>query len=99
MNFELFDWIFAIVMAGVGIALLSGHGNVFMGGSKGMADREGIYDEEKMAKAFGIGFLLLAAANVVTIFIRNFAVSVAYMIFIILVIAGEVIYIRKYCRK
>lgn len=99
MNFELFDWVFAIVLFGVGIALLTGHGNLFMGGDKGAADRQGLYDDQKMAKAFGVGFLLLGAANVVTIFIRNFAVSIGYMVFIILVIIGEIIYIKKYCRK
>ena len=45
--------------------------------------------------SFGVGFLLLGAANVVTIFIRNFAVSIGYMVFIILVIIGEIIYIKN----
>ena len=52
-----------------------------------------------MAKGFGVGFLLLGAANVVTIFVKNFVASTVYMIFIILVIVGEIIYIKKYCKK
>ena len=99
MNSVLFDWIFAIVLFGVGIALLTGHGDLFMGGEKGASERKGIYDDKKMAKGFGVGFLLLGAANVVTIFVKNFVASTVYMIFIILVIVGEIIYIKKYCKK
>lgn len=99
MEFELFDWVFAIILVGAGILLLTGNGNILMGGAQGAAERKKLFDEKKMQRAFGIGFLLLGVANVVTIFVKSFAVSVGYLVFVVLVIGVEVFYVNKYCKK
>lgn len=99
MNLGMFDWILAIVLLVVGIMLLTGHGDAIMGGGPNGAERKELYDDKKMQRAFGIGFLLMAAANVITIFIHSFEISIAYMVFIVLIIVAEVIYVRKCCKK
>lgn len=100
MNFTLLDWGFAIILVVVGIMLVSGHGDVLMGGGAvGAEERRRKYDEKKMQRAFGIGFLIMALANVITIFIKGLPASIIYTVFIILVIAGEIIYVNKYCKK
>lgn len=99
MDFGVFDWILAVILIVVGLMLLTGHGDAIMGGGQASVERKKLYDDKKLQRAFGLGFLVMAAANVVTIFVKSFVVSVAYIIVIFLVIVGEVIYIKKFCKK
>lgn len=99
MDLGIFDWILAIVLLVVGVILVTGHGDSIMGGGQGAEERRRMYDEKRMQKAFGVGFILMAIANVITIFIHSFVISVAYMVFIIVIIVAEIIYVKKYCKK
>ncbi len=97
--FDVFDWIFALLLLGAGLLMLLGKGNILMGGAKGGGKKKDAYDEQKMQKGFGVGFLLLAAGNIFTIYVKNFAASVGYMIYICIIILGMVVYVNKYCKK
>lgn len=99
MEFEIFDWVLAIILLGVGVLLLTGHGDMIMGNGPSSVERKKLYDDAKMQRAFGVGFLLMGLANVLTIYVRNFAVSLGYLIFVILVIVAVAVYVKKCCRK
>ena len=69
--FDMFDWLFALLLLGAGILLLLGKGNFLMGGAKGTGGKKSVYDEKKMQKGFGVGLLLLAAGNIFTIYVKK----------------------------
>lgn len=94
-----FDWIFGIILLGAGLLLITGNGDFIMGGAKGAAERKNMYDEAKMQKAFGIGFILMGAFNIVTIFVKSFAVSVIYLAAVVVIVVGEIWYVNKKCKK
>lgn len=81
-----------------GILLLTGHGEFLMGGGNS-DERKKMYDQKKMEKASGVAFLIIGAATIADLFTKTMAAKIAYLIFIVVVFALLIVYLRKKCMK
>ncbi len=90
---------FIIVVSIVGgLLLLTGHGDFLMGGGNS-DERRKLYDMKKVEKASGIAFLIIGAATIADMFTTGMAAKIAYLVFIIVIFAVLIVYMRKKCMK
>ena len=98
MNMDSLSLILTIAAFIVGIMLLTGHGDIFLKG--GNADiRKKLYDEEKMAKASGVAFILIGVVSAIDLFTTALAFKIAYIVALLIIIIGLVYYLRVKCKK
>ncbi|MCD8155127.1 MAG: DUF3784 domain-containing protein [Clostridiales bacterium] len=91
--------IFLTVIALVaGVMLLTGHGGVFMKGGNADA-RKTEFDEKKLEKASGVGMLLIGIASAIDIFTTSSAAKIAYLVVIIVIFVGLILFINFRCKK
>ena len=95
---QSFDIILAIAGVVVGIMLLTGHGEIFMGGGD-RKKREQIYDEKKMEKVCGIAILLVGIVTGINAFTTTMAAKIIYLVVLMVILAGMIIYLQKKCKK
>lgn len=98
MNMESLDLFLTVAALIMGVMLLTGHGDVLMGGGNA-AERKKIYDEKKVEKVSGITMLIFGVLTGVDMFLEAAVFKIAYLVLVILIFIGMVVYIRKKCRK
>ena len=92
------DFILAIAGIVIGIMLLTGHGEMFMGGGN-QKKREQMYDQKKMEKVCGVGLLLIGIVTGIDAFTTTVAAKIAYIVVLLINFIGMVIYLQKKCKK
>ena len=98
MNMDSFDMILTILALGAGILLLTGHGDILMkGGNAG--ERKKLYDEKKMQRASGVTMIIFGHLTGADFFIDSYIYEIVYLVLVIAIFVGLVIYIRKKCKK
>lgn len=91
------DVIFTVGSLIIGIMLLTGHGDIFMRGGNPQ-ERKKRFDEKKMERASGIAFVLMGVVTGVDCLTESLAAKIIYMVVLIAIFAGLIIYIQKKCR-
>ncbi len=92
------DILIAAVALICGVLLLTGHGDILLRGGDRQA-RKSMYDEEKMAKASGLVFVIIGIVTIIDSFLSGVGFKIAYTVIIAILFAGLVFYITKKCRK
>lgn len=93
-----FDIVITAIALIAGVLLLTGHGDFLMKG--GNADvRKKTYDETKMQKASGVTMILIGVVTAIDIFTTSFWAKNAYLVAILVIFIGFIVYVRKKCRK
>lgn len=98
MNMGSLDLILTVAALVMGVLLLSGHGEFLMKGGNA-AERKKLYDEQKVQKAAGVTMILFGIITGVDMMIDALASKIIYLVLIVVIFAGMVFYIRKYCKK
>ena len=93
-----FDFILAGAAIIVGIMLLTGHGDIFMKGGNTQL-RKAKYDEKKMTKCSGVALLLIGIATGIDSYTTGLAAKIGYIIVLILILAGLMLYLKYKCAK
>ena len=93
-----FDFILAGDAIIVGIILLTGHGDIFMKGGNTQL-RKAKYDEKKMTKGSGVALLLIGIATGIDSYTTGLAAKIGYIIVLILILAGLMLYLKYKCAK
>ena len=91
-----FDFILAGAAIIVGIMLLTGHGDIFMKGGNTQL-RKAKYDEKKMTT--GVALLLIGIATGIDSYTTGLAAKIGYIIVLILILAGLMLYLKYKCAK
>lgn len=82
----------------VGFLLVIGKGSFFMKGGNDQA-RKAMYDEKKMEKGSGVALILIGLATGIDMFTKGFAAKIAYIVVLIVILAGLFYYLRTKCKK
>lgn len=98
MGGTLIDYILTVAAVVVGIALLSGKGDIFMKGGNTEL-RKKLYDERKMAKVSGIALILIGAATGLSTLTTNAVVQIVYLVFLIATFIIWVYILKTKCKK
>lgn len=93
-----FDFILAGAAIIVGIMLLTGYGDIFMKGGNTQL-RKAKYDEKKMTKGSGVALLLIGIATGIDSYTTGLAAKIGYIIVLILILAGLMLYLKYKCAK
>ncbi len=93
-----FDFILAGAAVIVGIMLLTGHGDIFLKGGNVKLRKEK-YDEKKMSLGSGVALLLIGIVTFIDSYTTSLASKIAYIIIILLIIAGLALYTKYKCVK
>ncbi len=93
-----FDWFIGLICVFCGILILTGHGDFIMKGGNAQARREH-YDEKKMVVPTGIAFLLIGGLTILNIYMTTTWAHVVYLILMVAVFAGLIVYYQMKCRK
>ena len=93
-----FDFILAGAAVIVGIMLLTGHGDIFLKGGN-VKLRNEKYDEKKMSLGSGVALLLIGIVTFIDSYTTSLASKIAYIIIILLIIAGLALYTKYKCVK
>ena len=91
-----FDYFLAGIALVCGILLLSGHGEILMRGGN-ERERNKKYDQKKMERACGVAALVLGVATLVDSYMGSVPFTIGYVIFIVLIFAVLIYYIKKHC--
>lgn len=97
-SFATFDILITVAAIVIGILLLLGKGDIFMGG-KSAADRNKEYDDKKVQKGFGVTLIIVGIATGISALFQTTASYIIYIVVVILAFGGGVYYMRKYCKK
>lgn len=92
------DYILAIAGIVIGIMMLTGHGEIFMGGSN-QSRRQQNYDDKKVEKVCGWGILLFGIVTGIDAFTTTLAAKIAYVAAILVIFIGMIVIIKKKCKK
>lgn len=95
---QSFDIILAIAGIVIGIMLFTGHGEIFMGGGD-QKKRQQIYDQKRMEKVCGIGLFLIGIVTGIDAFTTTLAAKVGYIVALLVIFIGMVLYLQKKCKK
>lgn len=93
-----FDFIFAGAALIVGIMLLTGHGDIFMKGGNTKL-RKAKYDEKKMTWGSGVALVLIGIVTFIDSYTTTLAAKIAYIVIILAILAGLVLYLKYKCTK
>lgn len=92
------DFVLTVGCLIVGILMLLGKGDKLLE-DKNAPDRYKEYDMKKAQKGYGVAFLIIGAASVVSHKINTQAGFGIYLIIVVLALSGSVFYMKKYCGK
>ena len=93
-----FDFILAGAALIVGILLLTGHGDFFLKGGNTQL-RKAKYDEEKMSKGSGVALILIGIATGIDSYTTTLAGKIGYIIVLVLILTGLMLYLKYKCQK
>ena len=93
-----FDFILAGAALIVGIMLLTGHGDIFLKGGNTQL-RQAKYDEKKMSKGSGVALILIGIATGIDSYTTTLAAKIGYIIVLVLILAGLMLYLKYKCQK
>lgn len=93
-----FDFILAGLALVVGILLLTGHGDFFLKGGNTQL-RKAKYDEEKMSKGSGVALILIGIATGIDSYTTTLAAKIGYIIVLVLILTGLMLYLKYKCQK
>ena len=93
-----FDFILAGLALVVGILLLTGHGDIFLKGGNTQL-RQAKYDEKKMSKGSGVALILIGIATGIDSYTTTLAAKIGYIIVLVLILAGLMLYLKYKCQK
>lgn len=93
-----FDFILAGAALIVGIMLLTGHGDIFLKGGNTKLRKEK-YDEKKMTWGSGVTLILIGIVTFIDSYTTSLAAKIAYIIIILAILAGLVLYLKYKCTK
>ncbi len=93
-----FDFILAGAALIVGILLLTGHGDFFLKGGNTQL-RKAKYDEEKMSKGSGVALILIGIATGIDSYTTTLAAKIGYIIVLVLILTGLMLYLKYKCQK
>ena len=95
---ETFDLIITIGCLIVGFMMLTGRGDVLLN-DKDAAQRNKLYDMKKAQKGYGVAFIVIGAASVVSMRVKTQMGFVIYLVVVIVSLAASVVYMKKCCKK
>ena len=93
-----FDFILAGAALIVGIMLLTGHGDIFLKGGNTKLRKEK-YDEKKMSLGSGVALILIGIITFIDSYTTSLAAKVGYIIALLVILAGLVLYLKYKCTK
>lgn len=93
-----FDFVLAGAALIVGIMLLTGHGDIFLKGGNTKLRKEK-YDEKKMTWGSGVALILIGIVTFIDSYTTSLASKIAYIIVILAILAGLVLYLKFKCTK
>lgn len=93
-----FDFILAGAAVIVGIMLLTGHGDIFLKGGNTKLRKEK-YDEKKMTWGSGVALILIGIVTFIDSYTTSLASKIGYIIVILAILAGLVLYLKFKCTK
>lgn len=95
---ETFDLIITIGCLIVGFMMLTGRGDVLLN-DKDAAQRNKLYDMKKAQKGYGVAFIVIGAASVVSMRVKTQMGFLIYLVIVIVSLAASVVYMKKCCKK
>ncbi len=95
---DYLDLILTVAALVIGVMLLTGHGSFFMKGGNSEI-RKKLYDEKKMEKGCGIALILIGVLTGIDMLTTEIAFKIGYIVFLLIIIAGLLYYLRVKCRK
>ncbi|MDO4519818.1 MAG: DUF3784 domain-containing protein [Eubacteriales bacterium] len=95
---QTFDLIVIIASLGMGILLLTGHGD-FVLNSRNDKTFEKRYDKRKVELASGVAFVISGVLTIIDMIIRTRTSSIIYLVLVIIDFAALFIYMNKKCKK
>lgn len=93
-----FDFVLAGAALIVGIMLLTGHGDIFLKGGNTKLRKEK-YDEKKMTWGSGVALILIGIVTFIDSYTTSLAAKIGYIIVILAILAGLVLYLKFKCTK
>ena len=93
-----FGLILAVIALIAGVMLLTGHGDILLKGGNAKLRKEK-YDEKKMSLGSGVALLLIGIVTFIDSYTTSLASKIAYIIIILLIIAGLALYTKYKCVK
>ncbi len=95
---DYLDLVLTVAALVIGVMLLTGHGSFFMKGGNSEI-RKKLYDEKKMEKGCGIALILIGVLTGIDMLTTEIAFKIGYIVFLLIIIAGLLYYLRVKCRK
>ena len=93
-----FDFILAGAALIVGIMLLTGHGDIFLKGGNVKLLKEKKYDK-KLSHGSGVALILIGIFTFIDSYTTSLAAKVGYIIVLLVILAGLVLYLKYKCAK
>ena len=98
MNMDSFDLILTVAAIGMGVMLLTGHGDILMKGGNA-AERKRLYDEKKIQLISGVTLLIFGVLTGLDMLIKSYVYDIIYLVLVIVIFIAMVVLIRKKCKK
>lgn len=95
---DYLDLVLTVAALVIGVMLLTGHGSFFMKGGNSEI-RKKLYDEKKMEKGCGIALILIGVLTGIDMLTTEIAFKIGYIVFLLIIIAGLLYYLKVKCRK
>ena len=95
---DSFDLILTVAALGVGVMLLTGHGDILMKGGNA-AERKRLYDEKKIQLISGVTLLIFGVLTGLDMLIKSYVYDIIYLVLVIVIFIAMVVLIRKKCKK
>ncbi|MBR2527282.1 MAG: DUF3784 domain-containing protein [Blautia sp.] len=98
MTDQTWGWLLAVVSFVIGILVLTGNGDFFLKGANEAA-RKKMYDMDKLTKASGVALLLFGVVTLIDSFTTGLLAKIVYLVAVIVILAGFIVYLKKKCRR
>ena len=95
---DSFDLILTVAAIGMGVMLLTGHGDILMKGGNA-AERKRLYDEKKIQLISGVTLLIFGVLTGLDMLIKSYVYDIIYLVLVIVIFIAMVVLIRKKCKK
>ena len=95
---DSFDLILTVAALGMGVMLLTGHGDILMKGGNA-AERKRLYDEKKIQLISGVTLLIFGVLTGLDMLIKSYVYDIIYLVLVIVIFIAMVVLIRKKCKK
>ena len=93
-----FGGFLAVLSLVLGVLVLTGHGGFIMKNNKN-ANGQNVYDPEKMSKASGLMLIGFGVLTGIDCFTKTAWAKILYIVLMVALFVGYVLYIRKKCMK